>query len=265
MAAINSKSHVNSNSSNRDDVQDSPLPVLFLDGEALVVDKPAGLPVTPTKSGNDGVEWLAHDMRFGFKRPPVAVHRLDRDTSGCLLMARNSGAMKRFGAAFAEREVRKIYLGIVAGTPDEEAGKIDIPLDKTSTAALGWWMQPDQHGKMAQTRWQLIAQHDDNSLIAFVPITGRTHQIRAHAYFALGLPLLHDPVYRAGRNAKPDDTANVTRTMLHSWHLSFARHGKNDVHATAPMPRDFVNLGFDDDCLDQTLLVQLLGTQKDHG
>ncbi|WOE75087.1 RluA family pseudouridine synthase [Alterisphingorhabdus coralli] len=244
---------------------DSPLQVLFLDGEALVVDKPAGMPVTPTKSGEVGVEWLAHDMRFGFKRPPLAVHRLDRDTSGCLLMARNSGALKRFGSAFAEREVHKVYLGIVAGAPEDEAGEIAMPLDKTSTEALGWWMHPDRNGKAAITRWRVIAQHDGHSLIAFVPITGRTHQIRAHAYFALGLPLLHDPVYRAGRSAKPADSKGDTRTMLHSWHLEFARSGKNDVYATAPLPRDFVNLGFEDDCVAPSLLAELLAEPKDHG
>lgn len=237
---------------------DSPLPVLFLDGEALIVDKPPGMPVTPTKSGEDGVEYLAHDMRFGFKRPPEAVHRLDRDTSGCLLMARNNGALKRFGAHFAEREVRKLYLGIIAGEPETESGQITLALDKASTETLGWWIQPDENGKPAETHWQCIAKHDGYSLLAFIPVTGRTHQIRAHVYFGLGLPLLHDPVYRSGRTAKPSETARGQRTMLHSYHLSFTRAGKDDVSAIAPMPRDFLALGFADDLIDAAMLASLL-------
>lgn len=253
--------------------KDSPLPVLFLDGEALVLDKPAGMPVTPTKSGDAGVEMLAHDMRFGFKRPPEAVHRLDRDTSGCLLMARNAGALKRFGAHFAERDVRKLYLGIVAGAPEAQSGSIDMPLGKASTEALGWWMQPEPQGKQARTLWRTLATRTlavedgdhDYSLIAFAPVTGRTHQIRAHVYFDLGLPLLNDPVYRPGRSAKPKEAQRGQRTMLHSWHLSFARPDKQDVSATAPLPRDFINMGFDGSMVDEALVAKMLNDALKEG
>ncbi|MEO1046168.1 MAG: RNA pseudouridine synthase [Pseudomonadota bacterium] len=245
--------------------EDSPLPLLFLDGEALVVDKPAGMPVTPTKAGEQGIEQLAPDLRFGFRRPPEAVHRLDRDTSGCLLLARNPGALKRFGQAFAAREVHKLYLGIIAGAPQSESGCIDLPLDKVSSETLGWWMQPGDNGKAARTFWRCLATIQGNSLLAFVPLTGRTHQIRAHAYFGLGLPLLHDPVYRNGRTAKPEDSAAKGRTLLHSRHIAFTRPGKNAVSATASMPRDFVNLGFDEATLDQTVLDGLVLAAHDNG
>ena len=89
--------------------------ILFEDAEALVIDKPAGLPVERPRAGGLSLEDHLPALRLGFQRLPVAVHRLDRDTSGCLLLARNPGALKRFSAAFAAREVGKRYLGVLAG------------------------------------------------------------------------------------------------------------------------------------------------------
>ena len=89
--------------------------ILFEDGEALVIDKPAGLPLDPPRAGGDSLENHLDALRFGFQREPQPVHRLDQDTSGCLLLARNPKALKRFSAAFEAREVDKVYLGIVAG------------------------------------------------------------------------------------------------------------------------------------------------------
>ena len=94
--------------------------ILFLDGEAIVVDKPAGLPVSAPRDGSLSVENHLDSLRFGFRRWPTAVHRLDRDTSGCLLLARNPKAHKRFAAAFAAGTVDKQYLAVVEGVPEAE-------------------------------------------------------------------------------------------------------------------------------------------------
>src|SRR5579884_3447649 len=97
--------------------------VLFLDGEAIVLNKPAGLAVTAPRAGGPSVEALAAaELRFGFARPPSIVHRLDRDTSGCLLLARNPKAHRRFAAAFAAGEVIKTYIALLEGVPPGEGG-----------------------------------------------------------------------------------------------------------------------------------------------
>src|SRR6185369_16228886 len=118
----------------------SELPILFEDAEALVIDKPAGLPLDQPRAGGMSLEDRLDDLRLGFQRAPAPVHRLDRDTSGCLLLARNPKALKRFAAAFEARQVEKRYLGIIAGTPPGESGTIDLSLAKLSSAAAGWHM-----------------------------------------------------------------------------------------------------------------------------
>src|SRR5262245_3817543 len=115
--------------------------VLFLDGEALVIDKPAGLAVDRPRDRSPSVEQMLGELTFGFQRLPQPVHRLDRDTSGCLLLARNPKAHKRFQQAFEAGTVTKRYLAILDGVPDEDAGLIDLPLLKVSSAASGWRMR----------------------------------------------------------------------------------------------------------------------------
>ena len=117
--------------------------ILFLDGEAIVVDKPAGLPVDAPRDGSLSLENHLDSLKFGFKRWPLAVHRLDRDTSGCLLLARNPKAHGRFTQAFEARAVEKAYLAIVDGVVAGTSGTIDLPLAKVSTAEDGWRMVGD--------------------------------------------------------------------------------------------------------------------------
>src|SRR5215203_6317390 len=163
--------------------------ILYVDAEAIVIDKPAGLPVDTPRDGGDSVVARAHELKLGFQREPVAMHRLDRDTSGCLLLARNPKARARFQQAFESGTVEKTYLAVVDGVPDGEEGLIDLPLAKVSTAAEGWRMVPDDGGKSARTRWRKLATREDQSLIEFKPLTGRTHQLRVHAARGLGTPI----------------------------------------------------------------------------
>jgi tRNA pseudouridine32 synthase/23S rRNA pseudouridine746 synthase len=214
------------------------LPILFEDGEALVIDKPGGLPLDRPRAGGMSLDDRLGELRFGFQRAPAPVHRLDRDTSGCLLLARNPKALKRFSAAFEARLVEKRYLGIVAGAIADSEGTIDLALSKISSAEKGWRMIPAKNGKPAVTHWRKLAEAGGLTLVEFRPETGRTHQIRVHAASGLGAALLGDPVYGEGKGAN--------RTMLHAAALTVPRDGKPPIVATAPLPADFATLGFAD-------------------
>ena len=212
------------------------IPILFEDGEALVIDKPGGLPIERPRAGGLSLENHLEELKLGFQRPPVPVHRIDTDTSGCLLLARNPKALKRFARAFEERAVGKRYLGILAGVPQESEGTIELALSKISSAEKGWRMIPAKKGKPSITHWRVIGESEGRALVEFKPETGRTHQIRVHAASGIGIPLLGDPVYGDGKGA--------ARTMLHAASLEVPREGKPPILAEAPMPADFAALGF---------------------
>jgi tRNA pseudouridine32 synthase/23S rRNA pseudouridine746 synthase len=203
--------------------------ILFLDGEAIVLDKPAGLPVTRARAGGPSLEDALEGLRFGFQRAPAAVHRLDRDTSGCLLLARNPKAHRRFAAAFEAGAVAKTYLAVLEGVPAVPGGTIDLALGKISSREAGWRIVPDARGKAAVTDWEVIGIEAARALVAFRPRTGRTHQIRVHAASGLGHAIAGDPVY--GRSQGP--------MLLHAWKLALPRAGKPPVEATAPLPPAF--------------------------
>ena len=216
------------------------LPILYEDGEALVIDKPAGLPVDRPRKGGACLEDHLDRLKLGFQRRPVAVHRLDTDTSGCLLLARNPKALARFNKAFEERLVGKTYLAILAGHPPGSEGTIELALSKISSEEKGWRMIPAKKGKPAVSHWELVEELGPNSLIRFRPETGRTHQLRVHALKGLGAPLLGDPVYGAG------PVAGAGRTMLHAESLTVTRPGKTPIEARAPLPADFAAFGASD-------------------
>jgi len=210
--------------------------VLFIDGEAIVIDKPAGLAVHPGSRTRESLEDYLHHFRFGFQRLPLPVHRLDRDTSGCLLLARNPKAHKRFQRAFEDKKVSKTYVAVLDGVPEGESGTIALPLAKVSTAEEGWRMVHDPKGRPSVTHWRLAAVKDGRAVIVFTPETGRTHQIRIHALEGLGIPISGDPVYGAGKGPM----------LLHALSLRVERDGKDPVEATAPLPPTFIQAGFGD-------------------
>ncbi len=131
------------------------------------------------------------------------MHRIDTDTSGCLLLARNPKALKRFARAFEERLVGKRYLGVLAGVPEASEGTVELALSKISSAEKGWRMIPAKKGKPSVTHWRVLAESGGRALVEFRPETGRTHQIRVHAASGIGIALLGDPVYgeRRARHA----------------------------------------------------------------
>lgn len=212
--------------------------IIFLDGEALVIDKPAGLAVDPPRAAGLSLENYIDSLTLGFKRWPTAVHRLDRDTSGCLLLARNPKAHARFQQAFEQGLVEKRYLAVLDGVPVGEGGEIDLALAKVSTREAGWRMVGDATGKSARTAWRLLRAEGGRSLVEFRPATGRTHQIRVHAAEGLGCPVAGDPVYGA---------VSPQGMLLHAAALSVPRDGKPPVAAEAPLPERFAAAGFGDE------------------
>lgn len=200
--------------------------ILFIDADALVLDKPPGLPVDTPRHGGDSVERRLDELKAGFKRPPTAMHRLDQDTSGCLLFARNPRARAQLQQAFEARRVEKAYLALIGTEVGEESGTISLPLTKRSSAEAGWRMVSDPKGQEAVTHWRRIAVRDGRTLVEFRPVTGRTHQIRVHAREAFGGGIVGDRIYGIPGGA----------LLLHASRLVVPREGKTTIDVTAPLP-----------------------------
>ena len=202
--------------------QDIPLEILFEDKDILVLNKPPGLVVHPAAGNPDGtlVNALLHhcdDLSgIGGEMRPGIVHRLDKDTSGCMVVAKNDIAHRRLSEAFAERRMSKIYLAAINGVPKEKRGRIQNligrhPVDRKRMAILY-----DGAGKEAITEWEQLSVYKDTALIRCKLLTGRTHQIRVHMKEGLGFPILGDPIYGHPNRQK----ISTPRLMLHAWKLS---------------------------------------------
>ncbi len=222
--------------------QDIPFEVLFEDADILVLDKPPGLVVHPAAGNPDGtlVNALLHhcdDLSgIGGELRPGIVHRLDKDTSGCMVVAKNDLAHRRLTEAFSERRLSKIYLAAINGLPRERAGRIENrigrhPVDRKRMAILY-----DGAGKEAVTEWEQVGEHQGCALIRCRLLTGRTHQIRVHMKEGLGHPILGDPIYGHVSRQK----VAVPRLMLHAWKLAL-NHPIHDqpLQFEARIPAEF--------------------------
>jgi tRNA pseudouridine32 synthase/23S rRNA pseudouridine746 synthase len=171
------------------------LPILFRDNRFVVLDKPPGLQVHPGPRGGPSVE----DFFSAISRRrdgPWLAHRLDADTSGCLVIALRHAALIAAQAAFAAGRAEKVYWAVVDGRPRDAAGTVDAKLLKRSGPS-GWRMVADPAGQRAVTDWRVMGMADGRAWLELRPRTGRTHQIRVHCE-ALGCPILGDPVYGSG-------------------------------------------------------------------
>ncbi len=225
------------------------LTILFEDDRLLVVDKPAGMVVHPSAGHFSGtlVNALLHHYpeievrRDGEILRPGIVHRLDKDTSGCLVIAKDSRTQQRLQEQFRARRIRKTYLALVVGRVAADAGRIDLPVgrhprDRKKMSVFS------HRGRPALTLWRVRRRFSCATLLELDLKTGRTHQIRVHLA-SLGHPVAGDPVYGGVRRLAATPLQAAGRQMLHAWRLSFSHpQGGTRMSVTAPLPPDMRQL-----------------------
>ena len=223
--------------------QDLPLHILHEDADVVVINKESGMVVHPAAGNPDGtvVNALLHhcgDLSGigGVERPGI-VHRLDKDTSGCLVVAKNDNAHQSLTSQFAKRSTEKLYLAIVQGCPKDKSGTVFTHIGRHPVNRMKMAVVNPGSGKAAITDWDLLC-HDpstDSSLVLCTLHTGRTHQIRVHMLH-LGHPLIGDPIYSNPKRQR----AKTGRLMLHAWRLCFnhPRTGER-IELEAPIPCEY--------------------------
>jgi 23S rRNA pseudouridine1911/1915/1917 synthase len=225
--------------------EDIPLDILYEDEQLLILNKPAGLVVHPAPGHPDGTlvnALLAHCPNLpgigGVQRPGI-VHRLDKDTTGAIAIAKTDLAYQHLQAQLQAKTARREYLGVVYGAPKTESGTIDLPIgrhpqDRKKMAVIS----PEQGGKLAVTHWRIQERLGNYTLIHFQLETGRTHQIRVHSS-KIGHPIVGDPLYGSGRSVG----VNLPGQALHAWRLKLQHPiSGNLIAVTAPIPPTFTTL-----------------------
>jgi len=225
-----------------------PLDILFEDESLLVLNKPAGLVVHPAAGHEEHtlVNALLHHCAGelsgvgGVARPGI-VHRLDKETSGCLVIAKNDETHIELSAQFAGRKVKKIYNAIVCGELARESGEIRAAIARHPTHRKRMAVRDDDSGRAAHTSWRLLERLNSATFVEAQLHTGRTHQVRVHFQF-LGYPVAGDETYGARQNKKLTELTGYAapRVMLHARELSFV-HPQTDESLCfeAPLPGDF--------------------------
>lgn len=229
------------------EAQELPLSVLHEDRDLVVVDKAAGMVVHPGAGHASGtlVNALLHRVKdlagVGGELRPGIVHRLDKDTTGCLVVAKHESALVALQKAFKSRTVEKTYLALVHGSPKVAEARIETLYGRHPVNRQRFTGKVKE-GKPAITVFRVLESFDGATLVEVDLLTGRTHQIRAHLSEA-GHPLLGDKLYGAGRKAKGLAEAAqelIGRQALHAWKLSFSHPRTGRVlHLEAPQPADF--------------------------
>lgn len=221
--------------------------IIFEDDALVAIDKPSGLLSIPDRAQS---EKSLKDMLME-KYPTIyTVHRLDKETSGLLLFAKNETAHKFLSGLFEERKIEKYYLGIVLGAPIEDSGIIDAPIAEHHS--LKGVMAVHRSGKSSQTGFEVLERYEKYSLVSFQLHTGRTHQIRVHCKH-WGHPLACDGVYGNGEpiflsqikkkfklsKAELEETPMLGRLALHSFKLNFCGLNEQKIALETPIPKEF--------------------------
>lgn len=218
--------------------EEIPLDVLYEDDDLLVVNKPAGMVVHPAAGHLTGTlanAVLAHapEVVTGNEERPGIVHRLDRDTSGVMLIAKNDAAMKELQRQFAEREIHKTYLALVAGQVNTPQGKIDAAMGRDPQDRKRMTILQGGGAREAVTVFYVLGKTDKYTLLRVEPETGRTHQIRVHLQF-LKHPVVADATYGRRKN-----DLGLERQFLHAYRISFTHPiSLQEMTFTAPLAED---------------------------
>lgn len=221
--------------------------VIHRDADSLAINKPPGLATQGGTKTNEHVDGLLDALIFDAPGRPKLVHRLDKDTSGVLLLARSARAAAHFAKSFAARSARKSYWAIIVGVPNIEAGEIDLPLAKQPGTGGEKMMVDEKEGQAAKTRYRLIDRAGNRAAwVELMPLTGRTHQLRVHMA-AIGHPIVGDGKY-GGKDAFL--TGSISRKMhLHARALRLEGLDRRMLSLTADLPPHFAetlaSLGFD--------------------
>jgi 23S rRNA pseudouridine1911/1915/1917 synthase len=216
-----------------------PLEIIFENDDLLVVNKPAGMVVHPAAGHDSGTlvnAILAHDPELegiGGEERPGVVHRLDKDTSGLIVIAKNETSMRWLAGQFKERRVEKTYLALVDGAPPTPTGRIEAPIGRDPQDRKKMAVVKAEKGREAVSEYKTLERFPRHTLLEFHPHTGRTHQIRVHCAF-LGCPVTGDTTYG---HRKP--WLEIDRHFLHAWRLSLTLPGESQPRAfEAPLPQE---------------------------
>jgi 23S rRNA pseudouridine955/2504/2580 synthase len=209
--------------------------VLYQDADVLVIDKPAGLAVQGGTGLDKNLDAMLDSLKFDAPERPRLVHRLDKDTSGVLVLARNAKAARELAEAFRHKSARKVYWAVVVGIPKPDRGTIDAPLSKQAGGYGERVGIDEEEGRHAVTRYAMIERAGNRAAwVALMPETGRTHQLRAHCVI-LGTPILGDGKY--GGLAAQLTRENLPRQLhLHARSIRIPHPRKGWIEATAPLP-----------------------------
>src|SRR3989338_3734173 len=224
--------------------KDLHLEILYEDEQCFVINKPAGYSVHPGAGAIDeptilhGVAVLFTKMKIPFSSESVLVHRLDKDTTGCLLIAKNPAAHIALQKQFETRTVKKTYLALVAGIPEKSQAKIDAPLGRSSMNPTKMAITGTSTSREAQTTYRIVGKASNVALLECDLHTGRTHQIRVHLA-GIGHPVLGDSSYNSALSERVMQEWDVQSLCLHAWKLSFDSPDKKHVDCDAPLPTHF--------------------------
>jgi 23S rRNA pseudouridine1911/1915/1917 synthase len=224
--------------------EDIPLDILYEDDHLLILNKPAGLVVHPAAGHQDGTlvnALLAHCplAEIGGEQRPGIVHRLDKDTTGAIAIAKTDQAYQHLQAQLKAKTARREYLGVVYGVPKTESGSVNQPIGRHPVDRKKMAVVPEEKGgRPAVTHWQVKERLGNYTVIHFQLETGRTHQIRVHSAYT-GHPIVGDPLYSSGR----DIGVNLPGQALHAWKLTLQHPISGEwIAVTAPLPKAFNTL-----------------------
>ncbi len=219
-----------------------PLDILYEDDDMIVVNKSAGMVVHPAAGHSEGTlvnAILAHcpGLNVGGEERPGIVHRLDSETSGAILVAKNDLAMRDLQAQFKARRVHKTYLALVEGRVNPPHGKIDAPIGRDPKFRQKMAVVTQGKTRASVTIFHTLANLGNYTLLAVEPQTGRTHQIRVHLAF-LGFPVVADAIYGRAKNS-----LGLARQFLHAWKIAFTTpRDQRTLNLVAPLPPELLDV-----------------------